>query len=379
VDKANNVVRVMNSNTMEVITTLTGFSAPDSAEVSSDLTKLYVTNSGSGFLSVFDADPMSADFLSHVSDVPVGILPKGICVQPDNEDVLVCNFGSSSISIIDVASNTVRKTVSALVSKPWDLVAGPRQTTFGFGTGVYHAYIANFGGDNVLVFESGPDGFGGIGFDDILDPIPEIGSGGTQYLPIEDPRGICWDPHFVDPNFLNGGCFVGHSSGATPVVSRINFTKQQAPWGPVFLQPNSGAIGGTPGFGKRVFEITAQWGGPANPLSVSQGAVSDIATMDYNRDYWLYSNWTGNPYVTNFGTVSDNPSFGLPKNHKHPNRILNFHGSSAHEPVALPDRMFVSFAFSNSVDVINPLDGSLVKTITGLPAPAKVLKSYFKY
>ncbi|MFT7463468.1 MAG: hypothetical protein ACI9EF_001812 [Pseudohongiellaceae bacterium] len=35
-------------------------------------------------------------------------------------------------------------------------------------TGTYHGYIANAGGDNVLISESGPSGVAGIGFDDII-------------------------------------------------------------------------------------------------------------------------------------------------------------------------------------------------------------------
>jgi YVTN family beta-propeller protein len=379
VDKNNNEVKVINSNTMDLITSISGFSSPDSAAVSGDLKRLYVTNSGSGVLSVFNADPRSSEFLHHITDIQVGIQPKGLCYQPDHEDVLVCNYGSDSISIVDVKSATVRKTITSLLDGPWDLVAGPRQTTFGYRTGIYHAYVSNYGGDNVLVFESGPSGNGGIGYDDILDPVPETGEGGITWLPMEKPRGICWDPHFYAPNYLNGGAFVAHKAGSYPVVSRISFTKQQAPLGPIYLQPFQGAPGGTPGFGKRIFEITAQWGGPDNPLSVGSGAATDVALLDYNREFWCSTNWTGNPYVTNYGAVANNPEWGMPINHKHPTRILQPYGLNEYHPVVLPDRLYISFEFEPVIDVIDPIDGTMVKTITGLPAPAKVLKTYFKY
>ena len=193
------------------------------------------------------------------------------------------------------------------------------------------------------------------------------------------PRGLCWDPHFYTPNQLNGGVFVAHKSGSHPVVSRINFVKQQGPPGPIYLQPFQGAPGGTPGFGKRVFEIIAQWGGPDNPLSSSSGAATDVALLDYNRELWYTTNWTGNPYVTNYGAVAGNPKWGMPMNHKHPTRILDFGGGYAYQPVAFPDRLYVSFEFEPVIDVIDPTDGTKVKTIIGLPAPAKVLKSFFKY
>jgi YVTN family beta-propeller protein len=378
-DKSNNQVKVLNSNSMDVITSLSGFSAPDSLAVSPDLQTLYVTNSGSGFLSVFNVDPRTDGFLSHIADVPVGNQPRGLCVQPDYEDIMVCNWGDSSISIVNAADNTVRKTVSSLVKKPWDAVAGPRQASFGFNTQVYHAYISNHGGNNVLIFESGPSGLGGVGYDDILDPVPSTGFGGEKFLPIEKPRGLCWDPHFVAGNVLSGGVFVAHSSGSYSVVSRIQFTKQQAPSGPIFIVQPRGLAGGTPGFGQRIFEITAQWGGPNNPLSGGAGGASDVTLLDYNRDLWLSSNWTGDPYVTNYGGLDNNPTAGLPINHKHPVRIITVFGLGQYSPVAYTDRLYVSFASERQIDVINPLTGTILKTIPGLPAAAKVMKTYFKY
>ncbi len=379
-DKSNDQVKVLNSNTMDVITSITGFSSPESLAVTTDLKTLYVSNGGSGYVSVFDVDPRSSSFLSHITDVQVGLHPKGICVQPEMDDVLVCNYGGNSVSIISPDTNTVRKTVSSLVNKPWDLVAGPRQTNFGWGTGVYHAYISNHGGDNVIIFESGPTGIGGIGYDDILDPVPRNGAGGVWFDTVEKPRGICWDPLFVTANHLDGGCFVAHKSGSKPMVSRIQFTKQQGTWGPIYIQPNAGSIGGaTPGFGERVFEIVSQWGGLDSPFSVQSGACTDVALNDYNQELWLNNNWTGNPYVTNYGILDNNPIAGLPMNHRHPARVLNIWGVVQFYPVAESDRLYVGFQYSPSVDVIDLTSGTVEKTISGLDGPAKVLKSYFKF
>ena len=371
-DRANNVVQVLNSNTMDVITTLSGLNMPDAVAVSPDLRRLYVSNSGGQSVSVFNANPRDEDFLYPIAEVWVGSQPKGICCQPDGEDVFVCNYGSNTISIINPKTNTVRKTLSSLLKKPWDCVMGPRQTTFGFMTGVFHGYISNYGGNNVLVYESGPDGFGGIGYDDILDPVPEKSSSGTQWQPIQEPRGICWDPAYYQQNVLSGGCYVAHRSGSHAMVSRIQFTAQQGPNGPIFLIPNSGSIGGTPGFGKRIFSSTAQWGGAESPLS---GNVAvDVALQDYNRNAWLNENWIGNFYVTNVADLGQNPLTELPTNNKHPIRIL----FGAIAVTYSPDRMFVSYQYTPVIDVIDPTSSQVVKTITGLPAGARVLKTYFK-
>jgi YVTN family beta-propeller protein len=371
-DKANNKVQVLNSNTMDVVTSLTNLNAPDQVAVSTDLKRLYVSNSGGQSVSVFNVNPRSDNFLFPITQIWVGNQPKGICVQPDAEDVFVCNFGSNTISIINPQTNTVRKTLSALLQKPWDCVMGPRQTTFGFLTGVYHGYISNSGGNNVLVYESGPDGFGGIGFDDILDPVPKTGLNGQAFMPIQGPRGICWDPAFYQQNILSGGCYVAHRAGSFGMVSRIQFTAQQAPNGPIFLIPNSGSIGGTPGFGKRIFVITSQWGGVDNPLSGD--AAVDVALMDYNRNAWLNENWLGNFYVTNLGDIGQSPHSFLPANNKSPYRIIL--GGIA--VTNNPDRMFISYQHTPVIDVIDPSSSQVLKTITGLQAPAKVLKTFFK-
>lgn len=373
-DQANNAVAVVNSNTMEVITKLTGLSQPDSLAVTTDLANLYVTNRGSKSVSVFNVDPRSENFLYPVTTIFVGDQPKGICVQPCMNDVFVCNFGSNTISIINPETHTVRKTVSSLLKKPWDMVAGARQTnTLGWGTDVYHGFISNHGGNNILIFESGPDGYGGVGYDDILDAVPSLGFNGQQFEMIQAPRGICYDPLAGTQYPLTGGCFVAHRSGSYAMVSQIEFLSQQAPWGPIFLVTPSGMIGGTPGFGKRVFNIMAQWGGPDNPLSGT--AATDVALPDYNREAWLNENWFGNVYVTNIGDVGASPLAFLPMNNKHP---VRFFPPVSYAPVWSPDLLYVSFEFSPTIDILETSTSTITKTITGLPAPAKVLKTYFK-
>lgn len=364
-DKANNAVVVLNSNTMEVIHTIHGFSQPDGMAITPDLKTLYVANSGISSVDVVDADPTSAGFLMRTNTISVGKKPKGICVQPDMEDVFVCNFKDNSISIIDHASKSVRKTLKAYLNHPWDMVTGPRQTTFGFGTGVYNGYISNHGAHNVLVFESGPDGFGGIGYDDIIGPALV----GSQFLPIESPRGLCWDPHYQNPNQLSGGCYVAHKSGTYGMVSHIEFTTQKAPYGPIMLPaPFTPA----PNFRARVYEVTGQWGGMTDPLSGKEAV--DVALADYNLSLWENSNLSANPYCINFGDLGQNPHSYLPCNNKHPMRIV----AGNPMPVYLPDRLYISFKESACVDIVNPMTGQKVKTINNLPAPAWVLKSYFK-
>ncbi len=376
VDKKDNNIKVLNSNSMDLITTIDyGLAGPDQLAVTPDLKTLYVTNGSSRAVSVFNVNPRSSNFLYLRATVPVGGQPKGLCVQPDYEDVLVCNYGSNTVSIINPATNSVRKTITALIKKPWDVVAAPRQTLFGWGTGVYHAYISNHGNDNVLVFESGPDGLGGIGYDDILDPVPKNGESGEDFLEILNPRGLCFNPLYLHDitglTNLTGGVFVAHSSTEGAAVSRIMFVDQYGTWGTIPITPISGSIGGTPGFGSRAFLISAQWTAQGGFLSGFQEA-SDVCLPDINRDAWLYQNFSGNSYVTNWGAVGNNPSLSLPNNNKHPIRNLPLP-----LPTYLPDLLFVSYKTTKNIDVLHIHSGE-VTTITDLPAPAQRLKTFFK-
>ncbi len=70
------------------------------------------------------------------------------------------------------------------LSEPFELCVFPRMTGFAFNRGVYLAYVLNRNG-TVAIFESGPNGSMGWGYDDILDLAP------TTFL---NPKTIQPDP-----------------------------------------------------------------------------------------------------------------------------------------------------------------------------------------
>jgi YVTN family beta-propeller protein len=74
-----------------------------------------------------------------IQTTTVGSLPSGIAWDPGNEDVLVCNEGSNSVSIISAFSLSVRKTVTTGLSQPFAVAITQRQTTFGYARNVYFA------------------------------------------------------------------------------------------------------------------------------------------------------------------------------------------------------------------------------------------------
>ena len=69
-------------------------------------TYAYISNSGSSNVSVIDT---ATDTV--IATVNVGSDPHGVAVSPDGLNVYVANAGSDSVSVIDTATNTVKDTV----------------------------------------------------------------------------------------------------------------------------------------------------------------------------------------------------------------------------------------------------------------------------
>ncbi len=170
VDRIRREVVVLNSNRFNVIDRIL-VSDPTSLAMSPDLTYLAITNRGSGTVSFLDVDPSSASFHKIVKTTTVGKGPAGIAWEPDNEDILVCNELGGSVSVISATSLEVRKTLQNQLAAPFEVAITPRQMGFGFNRQVYFAYIVGRNG-KVSIFESGPDGPSGWGFDDIIGQPP---------------------------------------------------------------------------------------------------------------------------------------------------------------------------------------------------------------
>src|SRR6185436_2543234 len=182
-------------------------------------------------------------------------------VQPESEDIFICNYAGNSVTILDPKSLTIRKTLDSLIDGPFDVEVSERQQQptaphpFGWACGLYFAYVSNFIGNNVVVYESGPDGAQGIGINNIRGSLP-LDDSNEQLIA---PRGLVFSP-FADPlGLFAGGVFIAHQDEeGFGRVSHIQFT-QQAIFGPLPIQPPPGFFI-PPGFTDRVFEITGTWG-----------------------------------------------------------------------------------------------------------------------
>ncbi|MFT6041740.1 MAG: hypothetical protein ACI9C2_001912, partial [Gammaproteobacteria bacterium] len=235
VDRIRREVVVLNSNRFHVIDRIP-VPDPTSLAMSPNLTYLAVTNRSAGTVTFIDIDPTSPSLHEAVKTTVVGAGPVGIAWEPDNEDILVCNEAGNSVSIISATSLEVRKTVSNQLSAPFEVAITPRQLSFGFNRQVYFAYIIGRNG-KVSLFESGPDGSNGWGFDDIVGQPPMV---------FPNPKAMQPD-HIA----LQSGVWIaherslgldGHIVGAqgTGAVSNMLFEATTA--GPLPLKP--GLFGG---------------------------------------------------------------------------------------------------------------------------------------
>jgi YVTN family beta-propeller protein len=197
-------VVAVNSNTMRVLARIP-LADPTEFAMSPNLNLLAVTQRSSDQVSFLDIDPRSSTFHQVVATTAVGDAPAGIAWDPGNEDVLVCNEGSNSVSILSTLTLAVRKTVRRGLDRPFGIAITQRQTNFGFHRNVYFAYILDRSG-HVSLFESGPDGVNGWGYDDIV---------WRSEFAFAQPRAIQPDP--VD---LRSGVWIAHqgqlASNGTP-------------------------------------------------------------------------------------------------------------------------------------------------------------------
>jgi YVTN family beta-propeller protein len=138
-----------------------------------------------------------------VQEILVGSAPRGIAWEPGNEDILVCNEGDDTVSIVSAFTLQVRKVVQAGHDGPFEVAITPRQTQFGFFRNVYFAYILGRDG-RVAVFESGPNGLAGWGYDDVIGQVADVfQSPKTIQVDPLDLRSAVWVVH--EGPFPSGG------------------------------------------------------------------------------------------------------------------------------------------------------------------------------
>jgi hypothetical protein len=358
VDRVAGEIVVFNSNRFTVLDRIR-LPDPTSLTVSPNVDFLAVTNEGADQVSFIDIDPGSATFHQVIRTTRVGTGPTGIAWESANEDIFVCNQGEGTVSLISGFTLAVRKTLRNQLTRPVEVALSPRQTTYGFLRGVYFGYVLNQNG-KVAIFESGPDGINGRGFDDIISSLP---------FTFARPKTMQ-----IDPTNLNSAVWIAHE---LPLDESGNPTGQSGG-----ALSNVGISGGTVGIipldpGPFVnpqlrdlqFSVLASIGEGPGGLS---GIPVDIA----------YDNLRNLSAFTNVATVFS-PGNPLSYNGKGQVRLL---GGAALQSNA-PQFMFAAVPNPGVVDVYDMTGGAFDRVDTdafvagfqSIPAPnASVLMDYFR-
>ncbi len=350
-DRDNRQVVVVNSNRFTILDTIR-LTDPVSMAMAPDMTRLAVTNFSSSSVSFIDIDPTSATFNQVVKETPVGRGPTGVAWQPDGEDILVVSTDSNLITIINAQDFLVRRTVAGFLSAPIDVVVTERYQATGFAQGVYYAYILNSNG-TVAVYESGPDGVNGIGFNDIIGTIPNAN--------FPRARAISYD--FMAQN---GGVMIGHvDANGLGQISRLSLTS--SPVNPQPLNPSSGGFILPPTYRQKEWTITQRYGGltvQSSSDQLSGNSVIDMATDDMLNFGGALGQVT--PYDVAFRQT---PYF---HSGKHTLKVVGGGTTFA----VTPRLLFVALSDVGKVDVYNLINGIKVRTID-VPG-VRVLSNYWR-
>jgi hypothetical protein len=348
-DRDNRQVVVLNSNRFTVIDTIQ-LSDPVSMAMSPNLTRLAVTNFSSSSVSFIDINPLSQTFHQIVSETRVDSGPTAIAWQPDGEDVLCVSTEANFLTIISALDFSVRRTVGGFLNAPIEIIATPRYSATGNTSNVYYAYILN-GNGSIAIYESGPDGVNGIGFNDIIGAVTNVS--------FPRARSMIYD---ISSN--TGGVLIGHTDDAgLGQVSRLNLTS--TPNGPLQLNPSAGGFILPPTYRQKEWTVTQRIGGvsPSNP---GQAPLSGNSVIDLCSDE-----------LVNFGGLLGQgstfaPSYtATPWQHsgKHVLKVGPF-------PAYNPRLLFVAMSDTGKVDVIELQTATKIATIS-VPG-VRVVSNYWR-
>ena len=351
-DRDNRQIVIVNSNRFTVLDTIQ-LSDPVSMAVAPNMTRLAVTNFASSSVSFIDIDPTSASFHQVVSETRVEAGPTGVAWQPDGEDILCVSSEANQLTVISALDFTVRRTLGGFLNQPIDLVVTERYQATGNTSGVYYAYVLNSNG-TIAVYESGPDGVNGIGFNDIIGSVTNV----------TFPRAKAM---IFDYNTALGGVMIGHTDETgLAQVSRLNLTS--TPNGPQPLNPATGGFILPPTYRQKEWNVVQRIGGTPAPGSfvdlMSGNSIIDLAHDD----------------LRNFGAATGQVSqffsaaAATPYQHSGKHAVKNVQG--AVQPAVQPRLLFVALSDVGNVDVFEINTGTRIATIS-VPG-VRVVSNYWR-
>ncbi len=341
-DSTGEKVVVLNSNRMSVIDTIP-VSNPRDLAMSPDRNLLAVTNKGTNTVTFIDTDPNSPNFHTVVKITQLvdrvnnrrGLGPTEVVWQPDDEDVLVLCEKSNSMALISTSNLEVRKIIPG-VNQPRLIAVSNRDIIYGFQTNLYYAYVVSSSGD-VTVFESGPDGVQGIGFDDFIGVLSLQGGAGL-------PGAQAMQPN---PNSLQAAVYVAYRDGNQGAVAELFL--HDAPFGARSLAQN--AFLPDPNFRSKEFRIKSIFSGVFSSSSILDLALDDLTNIGGLQDV-----------TSSFGT-----NLVIPHSSKSLMRPLG-------APASTPQFLFAANA-NGKVDVIDLQTGQPFRQ--PIPVPGVAVLAHF--
>jgi hypothetical protein len=348
-DRDNRQVVIVNSNRFTVLDTIQ-LSDPVSMAMSPNMTRLAVTNFASSTVSFIDIDPTSPSFHQVVAETRVESGPTGVAWQPDGEDIVAVSTDANQLTVISALDFTVRRTLGGFLNGPIDVICTERYAATGNLSGCYHAYVLNSNG-TVAIYESGPDGVNGIGFNDIIGSVTNVSF----------PRAKSM---LFDFNSPQGGVLIGHiDDSGLGQVSRLSLTS--SPTGILPLNPSSGGFILPPTYRQKEWTVVQRIGGTPAPGSfvdpMSGNSIIDLAYDDLINQGSIAGQLTN--YSSNFSTT---PYFHSGKHVVKAGPIL----------ASTPRLLFVALSDVGNVDVFEILTGTRIATIS-VPG-VRVVSNYWR-
>lgn len=351
-DPDNRRVVVVNSNRFTVLDTIQ-LSDPVSMAMSPNMTRLAVSNFASSTVSFIDIDPTSVNFHQIVAETRIESGPGAIAWQPDGEDIVTVSETGNQLTIISALDFSVRRTLGGFLNGPIDVVCTERYAATGNTSGVYFAYILNSNG-TVAVYESGPDGVNGIGFNDIIGVVTNVSFPRAKKM-------------LFDFNAGQGGVLIGHTdANGLGQVSRLSLTS--SPAGPLPLNPTQGGFILPPTYRQKEWTVVQRIGGSAAPGSfvdqMSGDSIIDLAYDDLLNVGAVAGQTT--IYAPNF---SQTPYF-------HSGKHVVKNNQGAVQFASAPRLLFVALSDVGNVDVFEISTGTRIATVS-VPG-VRVVSNYWR-
>ena len=351
-DRENRQVLVLNSNRFTVLDTIR-LSDPVAMTMSPSLGILAVANYSSASVSFINIDPRSARFNTVISEARVPDAPSRLAWQPDGEAVVVISQLSNSLTIIGGGDFKVKNTVTGGLNSPVDVAVTCRFVTTGNASGVFYAYVLNETG-SVAVYESGPNGVNGIGFDDM------VGSMGPVFR-----RATRIKLDYFSPQ---SGTYITHVDEAgVGVVSRVELTS--SPQGALPTQQNVGGFILPPTFRQKEWTVTQRFGG-SDPNVPGNQRLTGNSPIDVCTDEIWNNGALPNQTTTFSGTLGQS----ILQHSSKGALVINANGAAI--PPFIPRYLFVAMGDVAAVDIFDLATRSRVRTLS-IPG-VKSLSGYWK-